>query len=219
MEVASHAVRQIWGGRSLGKTLLLLGVAVVAYQAYRRWRRRRALSRLRGKVVLITGASSGLGEGEGSLVRLIQGLPLSSHAALARVFYSVGAKVILASRDHQKLQALKFQLDNTHTQKDVRRFSPHLNPHSLSHAHSQDPQWFSPKTLVLDLSLPHSLPERAREAVGAFGRVDILINNAGISSRGPVMDTQLEVDRKVMETNFFGTISLTRGLCVSELIQ
>ena len=73
--------------------------------------------------------------------------------------------------------------------------------------------------MVLDLSLPHSLPERAREAVGAFGRVDILINNAGISSRGPVMDTQLEVDRKVMETNFFGTISLTRGLCVSELIQ
>ena len=133
MEVASHAVRQIWGGRSLGKTLLLLGMAVVAYQAYRRWRRRRALSRFRGKVVLITGASSGLGEGEGSLVRLIQGLPLSSHAALARVFYSVGAKVILASRDHQKLQALKFQLDNTHTQKDVRHFSPQP---TLSHTHT-----------------------------------------------------------------------------------
>jgi NADPH:quinone reductase-like Zn-dependent oxidoreductase len=49
----------------LGKTLLMVGVALAAYQAYKRWRRRRALSRLSGKVVLITGASSGLGEGEG----------------------------------------------------------------------------------------------------------------------------------------------------------
>ena len=49
----------------MGKTLLMVGVALAAYQAYKRWRRRRALSRLSGKVVLITGASSGLGEGEG----------------------------------------------------------------------------------------------------------------------------------------------------------
>ena len=45
----------------------------------------------------------------------------------------------------------------------------------------------------------------------AFGRVDILVNNAGISSRGAALDTELAVDRKIMETNFFGTVSLTRG--------
>ena len=35
-----------------------------------------------------------------------------SHAALARVFYAVGSKVILASRNVQQLEQLKFQLDN-----------------------------------------------------------------------------------------------------------
>lgn len=41
--------------------------------------------------------------------------------------------------------------------------------------------------------------------------MDILINNAGISSRGAVLDTHINVDRKIMETNFFGTIALTKG--------
>lgn len=59
--------------------------------------------------------------------------------------------------------------------------------------------------------MPSSLPEKAHEALQAFGRVDMLVNNAGISSRGSVMDTDLTVDRKVMETNFFGTIALTKG--------
>lgn len=79
----------------------------------------------------------------------------------------------------------------------------HLQPtHSPSH---------SPKIISLDLSMPSSLPEKAHEALQAFGRVDILVNNAGISSRGSVMNTDLTVDRKVMETNFFGTIALTKG--------
>ena len=63
MEAAGYVVRHSWAGRSLGKALLVVGLAVAAYQVYRRWRQRRALSRLSGKVVLITGASSGLGEG------------------------------------------------------------------------------------------------------------------------------------------------------------
>ena len=56
-------MKQNWAGRSLGKALLLVGLAVATYQLYRRWRERRALNRLAGKVVLVTGASSGLGEG------------------------------------------------------------------------------------------------------------------------------------------------------------
>lgn len=63
MEAAGHVVRHSWAGRSVGKVLLVVGLAVAAYQVYRRWRQRRALSKLCGKVVLITGASSGLGEG------------------------------------------------------------------------------------------------------------------------------------------------------------
>ena len=52
---------------TVGRVLLVVGLGVCVYQAYRQWRVRRSLARLRGRVVLITGASSGLGEGEGSL--------------------------------------------------------------------------------------------------------------------------------------------------------
>ena len=38
-----------------------------------------------------------------------------------------------------------------------------------------------------------------------------MINNAGISSRTCVMDTDMAVDREVMEVNFFGTVAVTKG--------
>lgn len=63
MDAACYVIRHSWAGKSVGKALLLVGLAVCVWQAYRRWRERRALRRLAGKVVLITGASSGLGEG------------------------------------------------------------------------------------------------------------------------------------------------------------
>ena len=59
-----QAVRNLWSNRSIGKALLIFGLAACMYQAWRRWRARKQLCRLRGKVVLITGASSGLGEGK-----------------------------------------------------------------------------------------------------------------------------------------------------------
>jgi dehydrogenase/reductase SDR family protein 7B len=50
-----------------------------------------------------------------------------------------------------------------------------------------------------------------RTILGVYGYVDILVNNAGISYRGEVTDTSLEVDAKVMNINYFGTIGLTKG--------
>lgn len=44
------------------------------------------------------------------------------------------------------------------------------------------------------------------------GRIDILINNAGISQRGLVKDTKLDVDRKIMEINYFGAVALTKAV-------
>ncbi len=47
--------------------------------------------------------------------------------------------------------------------------------------------------------------------MGFYGRVDVLLNNAGVSSRGSVLETDTSVDRRVMEVNFFGTVGLTKG--------
>lgn len=43
-----------------------------------------------------------------------------------------------------------------------------------------------------------------------FGKIDVLVNNAGISQRSVVIETPLEVDRKIMEIDYFGTIALTK---------
>ncbi|SDW50110.1 Short-chain dehydrogenase [Hydrobacter penzbergensis] len=43
-----------------------------------------------------------------------------------------------------------------------------------------------------------------------FGTIDILINNAGVSMRAMVQDVELETIRKVMDVNFWGTVSCTK---------
>ena len=45
-----------------------------------------------------------------------------------------------------------------------------------------------------------------------FGPIDILINNGGMSQRSLTAETPLEIDRKIMEINFFGTIALTKSV-------
>jgi len=54
---------------------------------------------------------------------------------------------------------------------------------------------------------------RCVEAVTkSFERVDILINNAGVSQRSLVAETPVEVDRMIFETDFFGAVTLTKAL-------
>ncbi len=65
--------------------------------------------------------------------------------------------------------------------------------------------------LPFDLTDIDSHPERVEAATGAFGQVDVLVNNAGISQRSRVEDTDLEVDRRIMEINYFAVISLTKA--------
>jgi short-subunit dehydrogenase len=57
--------------------------------------------------------------------------------------------------------------------------------------------------------------EAGREAAAAevlerFPRLDVLVNNAGIGQRSPVKDTLLEVERRIMEVDFFGPVALTK---------
>jgi short-subunit dehydrogenase len=66
--------------------------------------------------------------------------------------------------------------------------------------------------LPLDLSETSTLSLSAGAAIQLFGHVDILINNGGISQRALAKETILEVDRKLMEVDYFGTIALTKSL-------
>ncbi len=66
--------------------------------------------------------------------------------------------------------------------------------------------------LLLDLEDQASIQQKVEEAISLFGAIDILINNAGISQRDLIINTTLDVDRRLMEINYFGTIALSKYL-------
>mgnify|MGYP001827250202 FL=1 len=73
------------------------------------------------------------------------------------------------------------------------------------------------KVIPLDLSEWDDLAPKAAEALGQFGHVDILVNNGGISHRSLAKDTSLEVDRRVMDIDYFGHVALTKAVLPSML--
>lgn len=66
--------------------------------------------------------------------------------------------------------------------------------------------------LTLDLAETDSLAPIAGTAISLFGKIDILINNGGISQRSPIIDTDIAVDRKLMEVDYLGTVALSKAL-------
>ncbi len=56
------------------------------------------------------------------------------------------------------------------------------------------------------------LQQLSAAALKAYGHVDILINNAGITQRSMAEETQPAVDRRLMEINFFAPVTLTKCL-------
>ena len=64
----------------------------------------------------------------------------------------------------------------------------------------------------LDLENQASFEAKKEEVIKRFGQVDVLINNGGISQRSLARDTEVSVDRKLMEINYFGTIALSKLL-------
>jgi short-subunit dehydrogenase len=67
-----------------------------------------------------------------------------------------------------------------------------------------------------DVSLENDNKRMAEEAIRKYGRIDILINNAGISMRALFEEVDLEVIRKVMDINFYGALYATK-YCLPEL--
>jgi dehydrogenase/reductase SDR family member 7B len=68
------------------------------------------------------------------------------------------------------------------------------------------------KVLVVPLDLAESttFTSTVDHVKSEFKKVDILINNGGISQRSLILETPIEVDRKLFEVNYFGTITLTK---------
>jgi len=64
----------------------------------------------------------------------------------------------------------------------------------------------------MDLESIDQIEEAFNVASQAFGKIDILINNAGISQRSLTVDTTLEVYTKIMAINFLGTVSITKSV-------
>ncbi|XP_064478972.1 dehydrogenase/reductase SDR family protein 7-like isoform X2 [Ornithodoros turicata] len=162
----SHWLRLIVGG-----VFLPILFPYVVYKLYRLKSLRPDC--LRDKVVLITGASSGLGE------------------ALAYKFHEAGCKVILASRRLEQLERVKRNIMSQTTTNNA------------------------PSILELDLADLKAIPAKAEEALGIHGRIDILINNGGISTRGDVLETDIQVHVKVMMVNYFGQVALTKAILPS----
>lgn len=70
------------------------------------------------------------------------------------------------------------------------------------------------ETLVLPLDLEKSdtFFQAVDTVLQRFGGIDLLINNGGVSQRSLAAETPLDIDRKMMEINYFGTIGLTKAV-------
>jgi short-subunit dehydrogenase len=66
--------------------------------------------------------------------------------------------------------------------------------------------------LPLDVSDFDAATRSGAQALAFTGRVDILVNNAGVSQRSLVRETLFEVDRRMMDINFLGTVAVTKSV-------
>jgi len=68
------------------------------------------------------------------------------------------------------------------------------------------------KILPLDLEKHDTLSSSVTKALNLFGTIDVLVNNGGISQRSFARDTLFEVDKKILDINYLGTIALSKAL-------
>ena len=120
---------------------------------------------LKDKVVIITGASSGIGE------------------AMAKCYAEAGAKVVLGARSEDKLKALTEEI----------------------HSKGGEATY-----CAVDVVNEQECKALIDKAVEVFGRIDILICNAGISMRAIFDDVDLKVLHRLMDVNFWGTVNCSK---------
>ncbi len=95
-----------------------------------------------------------------------------------------GAQLILSARRVEELEQIKKEL-------------PHSDVHTV---------------IQLDLSRSESFSALAERVVEKYNKIDFLFNSGGVSQRSEVIQTDLDVDRQIMEINYFGNIALTKAV-------
>jgi short-subunit dehydrogenase len=120
-----------------------------------------------GKVVWVTGASSGIGE------------------ALVHQLAKLNARIILSARNADALNKVAFTAG--------------LKPENYL-------------VIPFDLADSSRVKEYAQLAIDKFSRIDFLINNGGVSQRSEALQTTEEVERNLMEVNYFGHVALTKAV-------
>ena len=66
--------------------------------------------------------------------------------------------------------------------------------------------------LPFDINDFDSTPNQVEKALSFFGRVDVLINNAGISQRSLILDSKFEVFKKIIEIDYLGIVALSSAI-------
>jgi dehydrogenase/reductase SDR family member 7B len=110
-------------------------------------------------------------------------------AALFKAFLNEGATVIISSRRQKELESLKQQ--SSHSERVV--------------------------VVPLDLTDSNQLISQTKMVVEQY-QIDILIHNGGISQRSMAAETSIELDRQLMEVNYFGHIHMTK-LVLPQMIE
>jgi short-subunit dehydrogenase len=103
---------------------------------------------------------------------------------LARQLDRSGAQLILSARNVEKLNELKESLN-------------HKEQHLV---------------VQVDLADTSNVGLLAQQIESHYGRIDLLINNGGISQRATAFDTTMDVNRQIMEVNFFGNIAMAKAV-------
>ena len=71
----------------------------------------------------------------------------------------------------------------------------------------------------MDLADPATLDVAAKTVLERFGYVDVLVNNGGISQRSLVVETPMEIDRRIMQVDYFGGVQLAKAVLPSMLAR